>query len=274
MNRTKGYFSLVQYCPDPARQEAANVGVVLFCPEAQFIRARTAGTISRIRRFFGQGVDGNRHLHGMMKALSSRLEIERSEFKSLDDFEKFVSSRANKIILTQPKPMLVTDPQSDLETLYSELVAEPAKLITQEASLSLRMLLDSVLADTALRPYLQKDLEFDIPTLSDKLNIPYAFQNGRFNLIQPVEFDQHKRGNVINAACKHAIEGSYIYKNPDPQFGPMQLYVVADFADATLDIAPKVATIFREYNVRMFTSDGLENLKREILLQGKPVSNP
>ena len=47
MNATKGYFSLVQYCPDLARQEAANVGVVLFCPDLQFIRARTTDSVGR-----------------------------------------------------------------------------------------------------------------------------------------------------------------------------------------------------------------------------------
>jgi hypothetical protein len=54
----------------------------------------------------------------------------------------------------------------------------------------------------------------------------------------------------------------------------MQLYVVADFTDSTNDMASVVENIFQEYNVRMFTSDGLENLKQEILTQGKPVSNP
>ena len=36
----KGYFCLVQYCPDLARREVANVGVLLFSPEHDFLEAR------------------------------------------------------------------------------------------------------------------------------------------------------------------------------------------------------------------------------------------
>ncbi len=34
MNPTRGYYCLIQYSPDPSRLEAANVGVVLFCPKS------------------------------------------------------------------------------------------------------------------------------------------------------------------------------------------------------------------------------------------------
>lgn len=37
MNTSKGYYSLVQYCPDRSRMESANLGVVLFCPDLDFL---------------------------------------------------------------------------------------------------------------------------------------------------------------------------------------------------------------------------------------------
>jgi len=40
MSLTKGYYSIIQYCPDPSRLEAVNIGVALFCPELRFLRAR------------------------------------------------------------------------------------------------------------------------------------------------------------------------------------------------------------------------------------------
>jgi hypothetical protein len=49
MNPTTGYYSLIQYCPDAAREEAANVGVVLFCPEVDYLEARTVSGNDRIR---------------------------------------------------------------------------------------------------------------------------------------------------------------------------------------------------------------------------------
>lgn len=273
MNATKGYYCLVQYCPDIARAEAANVGVVLFAPDHGFIRARVSDNNKRIRKFFGDEADNYQHLNAMKNALVQRIEVEKAEFGLLENLQQFVETRANKVILTNPKPVKVFNPEDDLNALFQELVEHPIKDLTVRAELTLRKRLDNVLGDAALKNYLRRDLEFQIPTLTEKLTVPYGFQNGRFNLIQPVEFEQQRRGTIINAACKHAIEGNYIFKNPDQKLGEMQLCVVADFTDATRDMAAKVETIFQEYHVRMFASDSMENLKQEILTKGKPVSN-
>ena len=53
MGTSKGYYSLVQYCPDLSRMEAANIGVLLFSPDRQFLQAKMTSDNSRIRQFFG-----------------------------------------------------------------------------------------------------------------------------------------------------------------------------------------------------------------------------
>jgi hypothetical protein len=269
MNATKGYFSLVQYCPDFARQEAANVGVVLFCPERQFIRAQTSKTIGRIRRFFGEDGDGYLHLLGMMEALSSRLDVEQSEFKTLEDLQQFIAKMANKIILTQPKPMRVLDPQADLEALYLELVADPKKPLTVQAQIPLRKRLDAVLAENDVRRFIQRKIEVHVSTLKETLCVPYAFQNGRFNLIQPIEFKHQNEAGVKTAACKHAVEGLSLHRHRDAKFGDLQLIVVADFTAAPKDSEKMVACIFQESQVRLVMSDALPALKQEIVSHAK-----
>jgi hypothetical protein len=181
-------------------------------------------------------------------------------FGLFPDFKPFIRTHWDAVVAAVAK----------LKTLDKSWVKD----LTVRAKLTLRKRLDIVLGDAALKNYLRRDLEFQIPTLTEKLTVPYGFQNGRFNLIQPVEFEQQRRGTIINAACKHAIEGNYIFKNPDQKLGEMQLCVVADFTDSTRDMADKVETIFQEYHVRMFASDSMENLKQEILTKGKPVYSP
>ena len=127
MKATKGYFSLVQFSPDVARQEAANVGVVLFCPDHQFIRAKVSSAVGRIRRFFGEDVGGYQHLNAMKEALAKRIEIEKDQFTTLEDLQQFVLTRGNNIHLTQPKPVTVMDPEQDLNALFEELVSDPKK---------------------------------------------------------------------------------------------------------------------------------------------------
>lgn len=52
MKTYKGYYSLIQFCPDLSRHEMANVGVLLFVPDRKFISARTNTNNERVRVFW------------------------------------------------------------------------------------------------------------------------------------------------------------------------------------------------------------------------------
>ena len=39
MTPLKGYYSIVQYCPDLNRGETANIGIVLMVPDRGYLRA-------------------------------------------------------------------------------------------------------------------------------------------------------------------------------------------------------------------------------------------
>jgi hypothetical protein len=80
-----GYYSLIQYCPDPSRMEAANIGVLVFSPLDLFLQARTATSNRRIIQFFGrEGHDWHR-INSFKKALHERLTVEHGEINSLED---------------------------------------------------------------------------------------------------------------------------------------------------------------------------------------------
>lgn len=271
MNATKGYFCLVQYCPDVARQEAANVGVVLFCPERRFIAAKLIKNNHRIRKFFGEEADNYQHLNAMKEALASRIEVEQAEFASLADLQTFVATRANKVILTEPKPVKVFDPREDLEALYRELVLEPIRPLCIQAALPLRKRLDEALTGDDVRRFMHTNIKVQVPTLKEALEVPYGFQNGRFNLIQPVEFTQQSESRIKTAACKHAMEGLTLFRHADPVLGELQLIIVAEFTDTKPETAALVRDIFREGSVQMFTPETLNTLQREIIAHGKPA---
>jgi hypothetical protein len=269
MSASKGYFSLVQYCPDIARQEAANVGVLLFVPELGFIRAKMSDKVGRIRRFFGEEVDGYQHLLLMQKSIAQRVEIERLNFKTLHHLEQFVATRANRIVLTPPKPVKVFDPEKDLNALFDELVADPAKALTERASIPLRERLDAVLLQGETRKFIRTGLKIEVPRLMESVRVPYAYQNERMNLIRPVEFNQQTQNSVKTAASRYAVDGLALYEHPDPAYGHLQLVVVADFASAPPDSETIVRNMFQDTKVRLFTPDRIEQLKDEIVAHGK-----
>ena len=127
MEAAKGYYSLIQYCPDPSRAEAATIGVVLFCPDRRFIEAKTAAGNDRIRRFFGAESLDRRRLNTQKRSLEDRIRLHADEFRTLGDLQVFIDTRANELVLTAPRSMKVLDPRRDLDNLFMELVGGRAR---------------------------------------------------------------------------------------------------------------------------------------------------
>src|SRR3989304_5504810 len=122
METSKGYYSLIQYCPDLSRLEAANIGVILFCPGRGFIRAKIAHGNDRIRRFFGSQDSDWTQINAVKNAIINRLEVTGKDFKNLNDLTSFIATRVNGEQGTAPRPMKVSEPEKDLDELFDDLV--------------------------------------------------------------------------------------------------------------------------------------------------------
>ncbi|MEY3897999.1 MAG: hypothetical protein RLZZ214_3520 [Verrucomicrobiota bacterium] len=273
----KGYFCLVQYCPDLARREVANVGVLLFSPEHDFLEARLVSDNHRVIRFFGKHADHAKHVTAMKEAFTERMRVEKREFKNLEDLSLFVQTRANRIILTPPKAVRVENPASDLEALFATLVADSIGAAGETeglelADMPLRKRLDQVLLAPELEPKIRKSVHVRVPVLKKDVEIPFGFQNGRFNLIQPASFAQGSIAKLRDAACRFAVEGDSLYQYTDPILGALQLVIVADFKLTGREGAAAVKELFQEYQVKLYTPETLGDLEQEIRLHGKVLS--
>src|SRR5438552_10755181 len=113
VSSTRGYYSVIQYCPDPSRLEAVNIGVALFCPELRFLRARFGRRKTRVNQLFGR--QDWAFLALQQAAIEARFACEREGFAKLGDFEAYVSRRANALILTGPRPVKVENPEFELD---------------------------------------------------------------------------------------------------------------------------------------------------------------
>jgi hypothetical protein len=128
---SKGYYSILQYVPDVERAEGVNVGVVLICPARNFLKARTTKDNNRVVHFFGTnaGFDGQR-----LTILKQALEERITAIQTLEEFQRFVETRANHLRLIAPRPIKVTEPEAELDRLFAALVEEPqpAAISTEE----------------------------------------------------------------------------------------------------------------------------------------------
>jgi hypothetical protein len=271
MNPAKGYYCLIQYCPDLGRLEAANVGVLLFCPEWPFLKALTSRNNRRIIRFFGsEGHDWVR-LNAFKKGLEDRLAIEGPGIHTLEHLDRFIAERANLLQITAPRPMRVENPERDLECLFKEFVGEAAH---HTSTKTLRRLLGEKLTSAGLDRKIRRDIKVAVPVLEKEVEIPFGFQNGRFNLINPVRFEAANPEQSVITACKYAVEGRSLYEHPDPQLGQLQLVVVGKFRSRDRESPSKVERILREYAVKLYRTADLPQLLDEIRRTGKDINEP
>lgn len=265
MKPRRGYYSLIQYCPDPSRAESANVGVLLFCPEAAFIDARTAAGNDRIRRFFGDHPFDKRQINAAKRAIEERLKVDGARFRTIEDLQRFIDTRGNQIILTPPRPVKVFDPKQDLDQLFGELVGGRAR--REHGATPLLPELDRVFRTPALANRISFDQEVDIPIIRRTMRVPYAYRNGILNYVKPEVFgaDTGRSARLVEWL---AIEGDLIAKHPTEE-GQRKLIVVASVAPAAnrASLLAMMHSLWQTYSVRLVRDDEVVEFGREVAAQ-------
>jgi hypothetical protein len=269
MTASKGYYSLIQFCPDLSRLEAANVGVLMFCPDKKFLKAKTARGNDRIRHFFGSKSRELKQINSFKKGIEERLGAEKTNILTLDELNTFIATRANELQITPPRPMKVRDPEKELEALFQELVGgRPRK--DRESPFS--RLLGTEFEKAGIENKIMRDVPLNVPILERDIKFPYAFQNGRLNLIQPARFESSNPTQTIDTACRYAVEGESLFDNPSPQYGSLQLIVVGRFKAKNHKAKQSVQRVLENHKVRLFAQQELRDLIDEIRKTGKVIT--
>jgi hypothetical protein len=268
MKPTKGYYSLIQYCPDLGRLEAANVGVLLFRPEPHFLRAVTSRANKRIIRFFGSKGHDWARINVFKKGLEDRIAVEGPEVRTIEHLGIFIAQRANLLQITPPRPMKVLDPEKDIEDLFKEFLGES---VSRGSTRTLRGYVSEKLSSAGLQSKIRENIKVTVPALQKEVEIPFGFQNGRFNLINPVRFEATEPERSIITACKYAVEGRSLFEHPDPKLGPLQLVVVGKFRPKDHELPERVRRVFRDFGVKLFRTSELPQLVEEIRTTGKDI---
>jgi hypothetical protein len=267
MTTSTGYYSIIQYCPDPSRQEAANVGVVLFCPERKYLGVRTSTGNDRIRRFF-RPLDVDRvQLNAIKMSIQRRLEIERDQFKQLADLEKFIVTRANAMRLTNPKMIPVESPEHDLKRLFDRLVGGGAR----KDAACVRDALEEAFESESLAPVVRRRVTVMLPVFQKPITVPYGFQNGRFNLIQPARFRGLAPSAIMQRSGQYAVEGDLLYNAPDTNLGELKLIVVGQFGSNQGEVARAVGGVLERNHTELYRLDEIDRLLEVIRTTGTPA---
>lgn len=185
MKATTGYYSIIQYCPDPARREVANVGVVLFCPELGFLGTRMAEDTHRIKEVFPKLKSDDKRLTITLQGIAQRLRVDREYFKSVDDLTRFADTRANALRLTPPMPVRVEEPDAELARLFKRLVSDRER---QTRNRIRRALAETFKRKALIPSLIQENVKVMLPLFERTIEAPFGYQNSHFNVIQATKF--------------------------------------------------------------------------------------
>lgn len=271
MNPTKGHYSIVQYCPDLARRETVNIGVVLLVPERAFLQTRMVTDNARVKHFFGTKGDDAKLLTEFKRSFIARIKAESGRDCSLDSFQKFIDTRGNQIQLTEPAFAKVRNCQETLDALFEQLVGDRAKSLKRESlTQSLQIRFDSA----GLGEIVSRDITLEVPILNRQTKVPFGFQNGSFHLLQPVAFECNKEETNFNHALRYSMEGKIFQENPDETYGDLRFNVIGRFSSKSDPSIPIVKKVLAESDVRLHLEHELSGLVDEIRRTGKPIAKP
>jgi hypothetical protein len=264
----RAFYSLVQYCPDLSRLEVANIGVVIFCAELNFLGSRMTQNHTRINQMFGRGQRDLKRLRAVKAGLQEKLSNSCAEQMSLEHLNQLAALHVNTIRMTKFMPCKVSqNPETDLQSMFEELVDVEVTEKTVSKADALRNSLETRFSDPDLDKRLRRKIKVRIPVLDREEEIPYGYQNGRFNLIAPVVFPKGKSA-LEDRSAKYAVEGKSIYENPDQDLGGMQLLIVGHFDEGSQDFIETAKRILESHRVRLFRRSELPKLADEILTHG------
>ncbi len=265
MTAYKGYYCLIQFCPDPSRAEVANVGVLLFCPELDFISAHVSSDNDRARRFFGPENIDLKRLKVAKQGIRDRLETERSRFRSLEDLEKFIRTRANELVITEPRSMRVRDPQKQLEELFEELVG--GRIRESRESATEFPELHRIFGKPSIASRIRRDQQVVVPIVNRVLEIPYVYQNGVMNLVKPQRL--HTGSVGVDKAMTLALEGELLQREPDEEGNGRKLIVCLFSEDSVKarETEQQAKDILEFKQVRALTPSALSDFALEVEAQ-------
>ena len=242
----KGYYSILQYVPNLERAEGANVGVVLFCPEKRFLQVQTSGGNDRVRSFFGgENLDLER-IKAMKNAFVERVNQQADFILTGDDFKLFVETRANQLLLTEPRPMKVFDPQEDLQKLCDQLVGGRQK--SEQKSVTEKILNQKfykLLQKRRISNLVQRRVQIELPFFHKTETYPFSYQNGQPNLVKTVVFGSDEN-QIITRTCRLAVEGNGLLEKN------YKLNILAGFDEDKAINRQTVQDLLKKYDVSLY----------------------
>lgn len=260
---TKGFFSIIQYCPDLDRAEGANLGVVLCVPEFAYCDVLLCEHNEHVKKLFGAPSYDDQRLNVAKKGFAHHLKAEVTPSPTLDALLSFSRKSGNHLLLTPPRTVVVRErPESLLRQLFGRLAsAKPPRRRERTPAPSLEQTLIPRLM--TMRVPFERNVAVHIPNF-DPLNFPLAYRNGVQNLVTAEGFPASPEA-AQDKAYQMAVRGQVIHNNPAPDGTERRMIVVARFkSDSSPEIRDRVVYLLHQCHARLIEAERIEDFAEEI----------
>lgn len=256
---TRGYYSLIQFVPDPGRQEGANVGVVVVCEERAEIVVRMSDNNEAVkRRFTARSFDAAR-LNIAKDALRGRLVTDLANEPTLTRLNHVRAVEANALVLSEPRAVAVSlDAAYAAEQLFRELVHVDA--IKRQRARAPRMTWLLRFLETENVP-IYRPGEVTVPVTGEPLPVAFSYVNGACHHVHPQGFSSSREA-AIERAQSVGAQGRLLHVHSQDRAIPDRLVVFAKLQSG--EHADTIREILGDMNVRMVREEEEQAFAAEI----------
>ncbi|MCA8910732.1 MAG: DUF3037 domain-containing protein [Planctomycetes bacterium] len=266
--KTRAFYSLIQYCPDFARREAMNVGLVLVAPSLGGAMVRVTTNTSRVRTCLAKRAPAQM-IHGQLRNIAHLLERKRHSIHSMKDLVNIAEMQGNEIQLTEPVEIVLEGSQDPLTPLYDRLVESVEH--KKKRRTPLRTQLERRLKAAKVLKFVDESPNVKPAGLEElPLSFDFGYQNGTYNLIETKALGHlESEPALVNQLVGAAGWGGLLAAHPDPQVGELRLTLVAEFGPHQRDVLPKMRRILSEADTTLVDAANLDSLVHSIASSGQ-----
>jgi len=242
MTSPTAWYSLLQVCPDDARDERVNVGVVLIVPDRGFVGARVDQEMARAEKLF----KSEQSVPSLAAAAQSVAERLRRWPDVLDSkaLAEYGSRLGNAIRLTTPRGVRSNDPAATLQSLFDEFLS-PCPVL-QRHKTRLPRIIERALVEIGFRHNVFRDYKFSLTSLDKVIHSPLAYQNGQVTMVKVCRLDRG-HAKAIDAAIKIAGEGLLVKMEHNPGGTETRVVAVPESESPSPEVEVAVVEAFSKF---------------------------
>jgi hypothetical protein len=195
-------YYVVRYAPNVARDEGVNIGVLLYCAEDRYLGCLFTDDLGPIRRMDRHA--DRRLIGGLQQAFEQQIEEHEADQEAY--LKSLCDSLSNAVRIEDPRPCLLTDPQTEIEELYTRAVGvSPLHPSHQDTRLKIKQRLTAAL----MRAGVWERIEKRIPAArwtkpGDAFTFDYGYRpNGRIHFVHALSL---KRDTQLGKTLVYTLD--------------------------------------------------------------------